>query len=261
MINLREIDLGCLNSATKYPSILTYHEMGERGRLRDAVQVPFDATDEVLVTEKVDGTNARVILLPGPTYVIGSREEFLHARGDIICNEQLGIVEAVRPWAEKALEAVSSMLAEDVAVVLYGEAYGGKISGGKNYTGSGATGFRLFDIVEFIDTSLQDILAKPREEIARWRDHGGQDFVPEAALLDTSDVLGIAATPRLTVSSPPTSISATLEWLGDVCRGTRVALDDGARGNPEGVVIRTRDRTKIAKVRFEDYERTLGKRK
>jgi hypothetical protein len=25
--------LGMLNSATKYPSILTYHEMGERGRL------------------------------------------------------------------------------------------------------------------------------------------------------------------------------------------------------------------------------------
>jgi len=258
--NIREVDLGCLNSATKYPSILTYHEMGERGRLRDVVQVPFD-TDDAIVTEKIDGTNARVILLPGPTYVIGSREELLHARGDVIWNEQLGIVEAVRPLAEKAADALSGMLAEDVVLVLYGEVYGGKISGGKSYTGSGATGFRLFDIVEFVDTPFRDIVARPREEIASWRDRGGQDFAPEAVILDTSDLLGISATPRLTVSRPPPSLSATLEWLGDVCKGTRAALDDGARGNPEGVVVRTRDRTMIAKIRFEDYERTLGKRK
>jgi len=36
---------------------------------------------------------------------------------------------------------------------------------------------------------------------------------------------------------------------------TLVALDSAAGGNPEGLVMRTVDRSRIAKIRFEDYQR------
>jgi hypothetical protein len=42
--------------------------------------------------------------------------------------------------------------------------------------------------------------------------------------------------------------------------GTRVALDGGAGGRAEGVVLRTADRSVIAKARFQDYRRTLKRR-
>lgn len=39
---------------------------------------------------------------------------------------------------------------------------------------------------------------------------------------------------------------------------TQVALSDNALGRAEGVVLRTKDRSRIAKARFEDYARTLA---
>jgi len=58
------------------------------------------------------------------------------------------------------------------------------------------------------------------------------------------------------VESLPTSIEAAYEWLKAFAQ-TRVDLG-GGRGSAEGVVVRTADRKAIAKLRFEDYERTLG---
>ncbi|MFI7515873.1 hypothetical protein ACIBVK_20520 [Micromonospora echinofusca] len=55
----------------------------------------------VTLTEKVDGTNARIVGLPGGAYLIGSREELLYARGDLIGNPALGIVDALRDVAER----------------------------------------------------------------------------------------------------------------------------------------------------------------
>ena len=60
--DIRQTDLGKLNSMTKYPSILTYHTLGDKGVLRETVQVPF--AGRVLGTEKVDGTNCRLIFCP-----------------------------------------------------------------------------------------------------------------------------------------------------------------------------------------------------
>jgi hypothetical protein len=51
MFDIRQIDLGKLNSMTKYPSILTYHELGDKGVLKDALLVPFSG--RVIGTEKV----------------------------------------------------------------------------------------------------------------------------------------------------------------------------------------------------------------
>jgi len=59
--------------------------------------------DYVLVTEKVDGCNGRIIILPDG-YLIGSREELLHASGDLIFNSDCGIVETLRPVADKTFK-------------------------------------------------------------------------------------------------------------------------------------------------------------
>src|SRR3954470_23466594 len=71
--DVRTVDLRTVNSVTKYPSIPTYHELDPRnGGLLDTC-VSFDGT--VIGTEKVDGTNSRIILLPDGAWLLGSREE------------------------------------------------------------------------------------------------------------------------------------------------------------------------------------------
>src|SRR5690242_15800816 len=121
------IDLGSLNSLTKYPSIPTYHTLDPRnGGLRDEV-VPF--TGPVIGTEKVDGTNARLILLPDGSWLLGSREELLHARGDLIANPSQGIVAALKPVVA-ALPPVTDQIR-----TYYVELYGGKVgAAAKQYT-------------------------------------------------------------------------------------------------------------------------------
>src|SRR4051794_37648825 len=93
---LTEINLAKLNSLTKYPSIPTYHAMGEKGRLSESVLVRFEG--DCIATEKIDGTNARLICTPEGV-VAGSREDLLWATGDLIHNPAMGIVAAVREQA------------------------------------------------------------------------------------------------------------------------------------------------------------------
>ncbi|MBW4637687.1 MAG: hypothetical protein KME05_05520 [Gloeocapsa sp. UFS-A4-WI-NPMV-4B04] len=53
---------------TKYPSIPTYHPLGNKGVLLEEA-VSFEG--EVVLTEKIDATNSRIILLPNGNFVLG----------------------------------------------------------------------------------------------------------------------------------------------------------------------------------------------
>src|ERR1043165_1712275 len=98
-LTVRTAHLAAVNSMTKYPSIPTYHALDPRnGNLTDET-VPFNGP--VFGTEKIDGANARIILLSDDTYLLGSREELLYAKGDLIENPSQGIVTALKPVAEK----------------------------------------------------------------------------------------------------------------------------------------------------------------
>jgi hypothetical protein len=256
------MDLAKLNSATKYPSILTYHEMGDRGRLQETVQVPFDGAGDILVTEKVDGTNARIILLPDMHpivhfgsdryYLIGSREELLTAEGDLIYAPDYGIADALREIAEKL------PCNPEKIVTLYFEVFGGDLPASKQYTDKKRISVRHFDL----SSVPMDILDMPIEKIAAWRDAGGQKFIDthyfEENLLNLEhEGIHLEPVPPLgEVSSLPTSLEATYEWLKTFA-ASKCDLG-GGKGRCEGVVVRTWDRSKIAKLRFEDYERTLG---
>jgi hypothetical protein len=244
--------LRTLNSATQYPSILTYHALGERGRL--TAERTTELTGDVEVTEKIDGTNARIVVPPAGlgAPLIGSRTELLHYLDDVLANPAQGIVAAVRDTAA----AVGAELAADgVLTVLFGEVYGGKsAAGAKNYSAAGVVGFRVFDLAR-IPFGLLD---RPPAQVAAWRDGGGQPFAATGELHATADRLGLPRVPVLdAVDPPPTGLADTHEWLRKLLTETHARLDDTGKGRPEGVVVRTADRARIAKIRFEDYERTL----
>lgn len=275
----RYIDLRKLNSATKYPSIPTFHEMTkERGQLGPATEPSrapssWRSSGPLLMHEKIDGTNARIIVLQGARgdvggaehrmggYIIGSREELLHAEGDLIANPAQGIVDVVLPFAQRARQT-SMPVNEGGALVLYGEAYGGNITAGaKHYTDTKRTGFRLFDVL--VISNALEIMSWPIERIAAWRDAGHQEFADDAVVNIAARTIECQRVPFLgtiNVSELPQSIEDTDRWLRSVVGHQTFAALDGEGGRPEGMVLRTPDRKAIAKLRFEDYERTLRAR-
>ncbi|AVT37594.1 RNA ligase family protein [Plantactinospora sp. BB1] len=253
--NVRTANLTAINSLTKYPSIPTYHCLDPRnGGLLDET-VAFSGP--VHLTEKVDGTNGRIVSLPDGSYLIGSREELLYARGDLIGNPALGIVEALRPIADR-LPPVD----RDAVVVHYLEVYGGKVTAAsKHYTESRAVGARLFDVVVLDDYA--ELLEWPVERISSWRESAGQPFLAESELLARAEAAGLPTVPRLdTVDAAelPTELEKTHRFLAERLPATTVALD-GTPGRAEGIVLRSEDRSAIAKARFQDYERTLKRRR
>lgn len=244
------LDLKILNSATKYPSIQTYHALGEKGRLTDNHNVTFSG--DLVVTEKVDGTNTRLIFMPDGNYLIGSREQLLYAKGDLIGDPALGIVASIKSLAERLDNAI--LRTENVIKVLFLETYGGKTTAAaKQYTGHQKFGHRLFDVITIDST----ILAEPIDRIAKWREGGGQKFYTEDALLQFSEKHNVALTERLAVDYVPSTHRDVLDWLEAIIPHTYAALDNDARKQAEGVVVRTKDRSKVAKIRFTDYRRTL----
>lgn len=179
------INLETLNSATKYPSIETYHALGERGSLTEQV-TRFHG--EVILSEKVDGANSRIIRLPDGDWFIGSREELLTARGDRVRNPALGIVDALRELAAGMTGGAPDAGAGGSVMVFYLETYGARIGGqAKQYTGTGRVGFRMFDLA----LVPLDVLGWDRAKIAAWRDGGGQPFAPEPVLQRAAEQEGI----------------------------------------------------------------------
>jgi hypothetical protein len=255
--DIRQVDLGKLNSMTKYPSILTYHALGEKGVLRESVQIPFEG--RIIGTEKVDGTNARLIFCPDQSVLVGSREDLLWERRDLIGNPAMGIVEAVKETVHRLVEPLC--LPGQIAVYFV-EVYGRSIGGGaKNYTKEGKVSFRLFDVVIIDD--FDEMFGWPADRIAHWRDNGGQKYVHADEIVKIAGEIGFQPVPALfdmDAAQLPTDLAGTYEFLL-AFPSSRCKLDEEANGTPEGVVVRSPDRSRIAKLRREDYERTLKRRK
>jgi hypothetical protein len=227
--------------------------MGERGRLLPEVQVPLPT--EVLVTEKVDGTNGRIVVVktdsvePYSQFLIGGKEEFLYAQGDLLFTAANGVAETLKPVAHLFPAGNRGI------TVYFVEVFGGRLPSSKQYTKIGVVTYRIFDIAD-IDF---DILLKTVEEIASWRDHGGQKFRIEEELLKPSLFSLGSLTPRLGKVVLPTSIEETMKAMQAYTES--LCNLGGGLGKAEGIVVRTPDRSVIAKLRFEDYDRTLRARK
>jgi hypothetical protein len=204
----------------------------------------------VFVTEKIDGCNARVILLYEQyTWLIGSREELLHHRGDLLYNKSQGIVQALHILPQRLLDSRFAPV-----WVAYGEVYGGKTTAGApNYTDGDTTkvGFRVFDVAAWHDPhALFELSALDPSQIAGWRETVGLPWVQGPIPLELR-------VPEIVATRPPRSLSDTYAWLKEALPGsTHAALPGAVGGRPEGVVVRSADRTRIAKIRFQDYERS-----
>jgi hypothetical protein len=250
---LCETNLTKLNSLTKYPSIPTYHALGDKGRLTETILVPFEC--DVILTEKIDGTNARLICTPEGV-LVGSREDLLWATGDLIHNPAMGIVAAVRDYARVLLNSLPT----EALLVIYGEVYGRNVgAAAKNYTSTDRVVFRVFDAFEMSLDAVFAEFEKPIERISLWRENGGQPFLSVAALDALALERGFDRVPSLgaaPASSMPRSIAEAAAFLTPYAK-TSAPLDEAALGHAEGMVIRSMDRRQIAKLRFDDYRRTL----
>ena len=247
------VDLTKINSMTKYPSIPTYHVLDPKdGKLTEARNA--EMVSELRATEKIDGTNSRIIQFPDDSYIIGSREELLYADGDLIGNPALGIVDAMKYVLKEGPLGDSNYL-----TVFYFETYGGKVTAqSKQYTGEKRVGVRLFDVAIILD--WVEMLKWPATAYSTWRESDTERFVDEAGLARYGFTLSLV--PRWSITEPlPLGVADTYEWLKGQIQQTACGLDEGAGGRPEGLVVRTLDRSKIVKIRFEDYERTLKRKR
>jgi hypothetical protein len=258
-----KMDLKKLNSLTKYPSILTYHKLGERGKLTDELTEErglLTESETIYVYEKVDGENSRMIFFKNESdeidYLIGSREELLYAKGDRIGNPYGNIAEFLKPIAEKMVE--NNFFREDWALtVVYQESYGGKTKAAKNYTDNKRQSYRVFDVFSLTKAELSELLSLPHEKIAEWRDHGNQPFYGEEEKDRFVEANELEYAPLLAERNGeafPSTLEDTFRFLQNFEK-TKVGIDSA--GKSEGIIVRTRDRNQIRKIRFEDYERTF----
>lgn len=264
-IMLYNIDgLRKLNSITKYPSILTYHNLGPKGSLVDSLVdgTGFD-NRPVYITEKIDGTNSRVIFSTDSKgsvedYIIGSREDFLFAKNDRIVNPALGIVKNMKPIADTICLLNEGTLKPNSIYCLYGETYGGKINGAKQYTSYGNSSIRIFDLWILEHNQVEELLNMEVEQISSWREHSGQPFVDVNTLQDFCDKFLLNTVPYIkTVNGNdiPERLQDVWNWMQVFSKST-ACIDNGGLGNSEGIVIRYADRSLIRKIRFEDYLKT-----
>lgn len=242
-----------LNSLTKYPSIPTLHKVGYKNLLTEEHSVTFDPTDRLTVTEKIDGMNVRVITCNGEC-IVGSREELLWYYGDALFNPEHNIVQYMNKF-------VDNIPCTDTLTVFYGELYGGGIGRhGRQY--GGTVGFKVFDISE-PDVSL---LEREIEAIAAQRERNYKQFKPYMGVIPNKsyyynfDIVPSICSNNL-LELPNIVNALTLEEaykeLLTALPTTKALTDETGIGVPEGLIIRNADRSKIVKLRIEDYRRTL----
>lgn len=239
-----------INTLTKYSSILTLHQLGEKGRLKNELTTPIQ-NEKMYATEKIDGTNARIICY-GSEYLIGAREFILHHSHDLYFDNAQFIVEGLKEFMVKIPQT-------DKFTVIYGEFYGGKTSANSKWYGQDKNGFRVFDIAVYNELSILDLT---QQEISKWREREtengivyGQNFLTRSEM--ERQFSDFELVPLVEFDLGDMSHSVVLDNLKKFIPTTNVALSENALNKSEGVVLRNENRSKIVKVRFEDYERTL----
>lgn len=247
---VRKFGKDAINSFTKYPSILTLHKLGKKGKLTDEVTTLFDFS-EMYATEKIDGMSIRIICY-GDEYIIGSRELLLYHSDDLFFDATTSLVKTITKPLMRKVEKFT---------VIFGELYGGKISANSKWYGTDKIGFRVFDVAEYSDDDLA-MLQHNLNSISRWReqetDEGmiyGQPFLPHNEMMSKFSQFSFA--PVIKFECINSSHQSILDGLKIALPFTNVALSHESTKNSEGLILRNKDRSKIVKLRFEDYERTL----
>lgn len=168
----------------------------------------------------------------------------------------MGLVEELRELADRLTPP------EEGLQVHFLEVYGAKITDGSRwYTGDRTTiGHRLFDVAR-IPMSVLDYQLL---EISQWREEGGQNYLSRGGELEGwAEREQVDLVPDLgwvNAEELPTDVEGMAAYLAQVLPTTRASLDSTGIGTTEGIILRSDDRTVIAKARHEDYTRTLKRR-
>ena len=122
----------------RYPKIETLFKRDEKFNITNEIRLPeFEIINKWMVTEKIDGTNIRIIYMPKRLLLIRGRSD----------NAQIPTFLLETLLKIFTIEKIESILKEipKEGMCLYGEGYGAKIQkGGGNYNSGNS--FRLFDV-------------------------------------------------------------------------------------------------------------------
>ena len=212
----------------EYPKIETLYRRDEKFKV-DPTQIrlsEFTLINKWLITEKIDGTNVRVIRTADGERIIRGRTD----RADWALRES--------PLKKKLdsmfpVELLNQVIDSGVEAILYGEGYGAGIQKGGVYRKDPS--FRLFDV-------------KIGEWWLNWPD-----------IMDIAQKLNICTVPILGVwDTIPTCAAELQDITGTSC----VSLEEGGDVSslPEGIVARTdpllftRWNTRVMwKLKFKDF--------
>ena len=255
-----------VNSLTKYPSILTYHEIYQGSVLETLTnneQFPSDAILEM--TEKVDGINSRMIYLDGD-FILGERKKIVFAKDDRINNSSI-----ISPMLYELSNFIQNGFDDkneekSMLTVIYGESYGYNIASKKQYViNSNKRKYRVFDVIQMPIEEVHKILAMDISQIALWRDHMNQPFLDTAKLGDFCKNFAVDRTPiikEIKGSEIPVDCRETFAWMQSFSKSQSVldiptedVIPNQKYARAEGVILRTKDRSMIRKLRFEDYQK------
>jgi len=246
-----------INLLTRYPSIPTYHALDNRGKLLEEVLVDFDDGEYPLFArEKVDGTNSRIIFFGGSQdYLIGNRKTLLYAKGDIIETDSDRILATIKKYAESM---GTIRVGQGFLYVVYGEVYGKSIGKrAKNYSTT-TNYFEPFDICIIKLSDVVDIEEDAELSNKRYLYQNYKEYY-DGGIEDVKGSLEAFPWTAPAIYDPlPTGLQDTLDFLRVQMPVSGVERDEGSGGRPEGIVIRNFDRSVIAKIRYEDYEKALG---
>lgn len=235
---VRLADLGRLHARTAYPLISSYHPPDpDTGDLGDVMPKP---PGDVIATELLDGVTCRVVLFADRSYLIGNPQRWLFARGDVVGDAAHGMVNAVRPLADRLSETAS--VESDAVLVVYGELFGGKTAAAARYTGRKEVGYRTTDVARVpLHGEDSEVPFLPEKELTAFASEHGLPLVPRVARFPARDL--------------PTKPVAVLTLMEELLPGSRCRLDADADDNPAGLIVRTPDRSWLAALRFDDYWR------
>lgn len=260
-----------LDSLTKYPSIETFHIM-DRGILREN---ETNLTEEfgdrtLLVQEKIDGTNMRIIV-SHDGYIIGSRNQLLSYRDDLIWSDLNAIM--TKSFAEMIFVSLKDTeILKKHLLVFYGELYGGNIGkASRQYTkNKDLFCFRLFDVAKF-DTQkvIEELFQTPvssikglKRKYQNWIDiTSHQKFDGFLEPLNEMNVKKVPAVGVYKLSKLDEDIETVYKTHLSVFSKSQAKEEEGAKGKSEGIIVRDEKRNFIRKLRFEDYQKTLRKQK
>lgn len=240
---VRLADLGRLHARTAYPLIPSYHPPDpETGELGPVLPKP---SGDVIATELIDGITARVVLFADGSYLIGNPQRWLYASGDVIGDAAQGMVNAVRPLADRL--SASASVEPDTVLVIYGELFGGKTPAAARYTSRREVGYRTTDVARVALDEDEDVSFLPEKELQAFAAEHALTLAPRVARFPARDL--------------PNKPDGVLTLLEEVLPSSRCRLDVNVEGDPAGLIVRSSDRSWIASLRFEDYRRAKKRKR